>query len=550
MKKILLMVFAICLCLSGFSQIKLEITPTKPIGGIKKESSSYTTQDFVNEQSDFFLGHDTKRDTHGRGYLQFDLRSIPLKANITSVSLKLRTVSYGESNYGGTIILKQCGAIQKAGEFEWITLDGPGPILARQNVSTSGQSISLSGPLLKSAVESEKGRSLYLSLLNEVPSKIIRYSGGIINLYLEVIYTEGDGSSGGSTGSSFKILEAPLNQYSGDELTLGYAGTSAYTVKKWEYDPNEFSEIRRTSWTITLVPKTKKWSQRVTVKMTAEYKDLYIIKHRQIAEWSFPVYGRPYIVPSSYCECEGGTVRYNIENISGAIGNGRTVWMSNSPNMTLISSNDMSATYRVSGNQACSVSARVEQSSDKGHRTFDIDNNQVWVGKPNVDITGPSRLNYNSTHTFYVSNLAGGTQYSWRLIGNGVFTNGTNRISTTVPQVEVRTGSDPEPGTGSLFKIYCDITNKCGTSSGTRQFMFVMGGLRSASTIISDVTDNKYENTTYSIRIYDISGKMVYTNSKVTGELDLRSTSLYDGIYIIEKYDGKNVTRDKVMLKR
>lgn len=52
------------------------------------------------------------------------------------------------------------------------------------------------------------------------------------------------------------------------------------------------------------------------------------------------------------------------------------------------------------------------------------------------------------------------------------------------------------------------------------------------------------------VRVYDLSGKIVYTQNNVTGELDLRSTSLYDGIYIIEKYDGKNVTRDKVMLKR
>lgn len=52
------------------------------------------------------------------------------------------------------------------------------------------------------------------------------------------------------------------------------------------------------------------------------------------------------------------------------------------------------------------------------------------------------------------------------------------------------------------------------------------------------------------IRIYNLSGVLVYSNNAVNGTFDIGSTVLTDGIYIIEKFDGENRTSEKVILKR
>jgi len=52
------------------------------------------------------------------------------------------------------------------------------------------------------------------------------------------------------------------------------------------------------------------------------------------------------------------------------------------------------------------------------------------------------------------------------------FDNGTNEITTTQPQVNMRTGANTDPEMGSMLRIYCELTGKCETTTKNKQFMF------------------------------------------------------------------------------
>lgn len=200
------------------------------------------------------------------------------------------------------------------------------------------------------------------------------------------------------------------------------------------------------------------------------------------------------------------------------------------------------ATFTASGNGYGTIRAVITSLG----RSITIENSKVWIGSPDQTITADaSKLSFLTTYKLYANNAGGATSYKWTLIGNATFENGSTAITSTTNQINIKTGTNNDPGMGQILRVTCEATNKCGTTTRSSNFMFVISGLRSTS--IENTTD---QPEIKSVKIYNLSGILVYSNDAVNGTFDINSTVLINGVYIIEKFDGENRTSEKVMLKR
>ncbi|MDU1903783.1 MAG: thiol protease/hemagglutinin PrtT [Dysgonomonas sp.] len=79
-------------------------------------------------------------------------------------------------------------------------------------------------------------------------------------------------------------------------------------------------------------------------------------------------------------------------------------------------------------------------------------------------------------------------------------------------------------------------------------------GLRNTSIDIkikaTNNTNDQLLNSITNIKIYDISGRLIYSKKDDANNFDINNTPLKNGIYIIEKSDGKNRTTEKINIKR
>ena len=196
------------------------------------------------------------------------------------------------------------------------------------------------------------------------------------------------------------------------------------------------------------------------------------------------------------------------------------------------------ATYNSYGNGYGSVKAIV---SYRGKDTT-FESPQLWIGAPLVkddnmfDI--PLQVDQSTPISVSFDGLDGTGQYKWTKVSGNFYLSGNGPTATITPW----------DNKFIVFRV--DINNKCGTGSAMYQLKAggLSGGLNSTlrTTSINDTDKSEIK----SVRIYNLSGILVYANDEVNGIFDINSTVLTNGVYIIEKFDGKSKTSDKVMLKR
>ncbi|PXV69081.1 putative secreted protein (Por secretion system target) [Dysgonomonas alginatilytica] len=572
MKKILFLMAIFLSCLSSLTtlaQSKIIISPHASFVGITKNSNTYTKQSLKDNYSSFFVGLDNSKNISGRVYLEFDLGSIPKKADITSAILKLTTTG-SDSNFNGSIIIKSSNILTNADESTWYSLKGlTGSPIISANFPNSGTSLNLTSDALKSLIKNSAGGLMCLSINNPDESKIIRFSGDILKLSLEVTHT---GISTEGDGTTRDLRPLPSKIISGEEITLGYVNMPlVYEIKEWKYDQSQFTEVRRDKGTITLIPKPIIGSTRASVTMVTYFYEQFFYYHKYTHTWNFPIDGAPMIVRSTSEKVvyAGETVGYRIENF---IGNLSDITWQSGDNMSLISASGEYATFKASGNGSGTVKAKV---NDKG-KVYDLQSSDVWIGTPKISITyAMDESSLNSTYvdvsrllTFsefttlvidgYGVDLSGNiSNIEWQnnsgspifTTGNGVTSNPTaDRIGSLGRVATFK--STPNTYNNIMFKIRAK--NKCGWSywkyiSWSGSVIPGGYGVRSAALddqIIEVMSEIK------SVKIYNLSGVLVYSDNAVNGSFDIKSTVLTDGIYIIEKSDGQNRTSEKVMLKR
>lgn len=257
------------------------------------------------------------------------------------------------------------------------------------------------------------------------------------------------------------------------------------------------------------------------------------------------------LTSSAQILCPGETVTYTVPEELINTSPASIVYWTEISNATFVSYNGTrGATFRVSGNGHVVVKAAIRRTNIYQSTTQEIINSSVWVGVPEPKSTlfEPTLTEFYPNTVYYASPtsipMIPGTSYSIEVVG-GAKIYGDARAFRFITDSNIK---------GGTFSLVITAHNKCG--SKTKGYAGTIKGQDRPGPIVITRMDNittstiEANNISYSIRIFDLSGKLVYTKNNVSGQFDLRSTSLYDGIYIIEKYDGENITRDKVIFKR
>ncbi|MFT4169339.1 MAG: T9SS type A sorting domain-containing protein [Dysgonomonas sp.] len=177
-------------------------------------------------------------------------------------------------------------------------------------------------------------------------------------------------------------------------------------------------------------------------------------------------------------------------------------------------------------------------------KNYTFKNSEVWVGPPIVQEVPKMNFVIGQTSELSVDfdGLEPSTIFKWTRVSGDIYMSGSIGRSIMIT-----------PWDDKYFVIRVDVTNRCGTGSGLYQFKAGSGGLgggglNSLNLKSSIVQDSEF--TPQSIKVYNLSGAIVHSQYNISGDFDIKSTTLPDGIYIIEKSDGKERQCEKVILKR
>ena len=197
----------------------------------------------------------------------------------------------------------------------------------------------------------------------------------------------------------------------------------------------------------------------------------------------------------------------------------------------------------------------------------------VWVGTPSIsNVTGP-RYTQVGASTSYCATItdarANVTSYNWSLMP-GIFNNYFNpgglncyvtwyRAGEYVLQVNA---SNSECGTGTTY--YYPVTVGLGgylslspnPASGSVQASVIKA--RDISTAPDSISTtaaklvpsiNQDLVSTYTVRIYNGFGILIYSTKKSGNEFTIPVNSLKDGTYIVEANDGKESYKQQLIVK-
>ena len=266
------------------------------------------------------------------------------------------------------------------------------------------------------------------------------------------------------------------------------------------------------------------------------------------------IYGDPYsvkieryldakITTTEKESCKNTNVTYKLEGAPS----GSTIEWVPGDNVTIVSGQgSSSAIFKTSSDGALTVNAVVTYMG----KNITISNSDVWVGTPNTPtgLNGFSKtFNSNSRYIFNVDPLVvGATSYKWEVSGGkivGPILGATDGSGITV-ETDAAIGTKPK-----YLDVKVYAVNKCGTST----FLYKTGTIKPADggsviTRASILSDSEF--TPQSIKVYNLSGTIVHSQDNISGDFDIKSTTLPDGIYIIEKSDGKERQSEKIILKR
>lgn len=140
----------------------------------------------------------------------------------------------------------------------------------------------------------------------------------------------------------------------------------------------------------------------------------------------------------------------------------------------------------------------------------------------------------------------GASEYIWTIQGAATI------IQKNLSSITIQTKSSP---LSASFSITVSTRNACGQSSSFTGYGTVRGTGGNGDgpdlpinekSVLAPIDQPEIK----SVKIYNLSGVLVYSDNAVNDSFDIKSTVLTDGVYIIEKFDGQNRTSEKIMLKR
>lgn len=575
--KLLLLLLIFCnISIVAKTKKTVTITPKSTFIGITKKGSTYTVQKLSDGM---ILG--TKNGIIGRGYLEFDLvGKIPNGAEIDFAEIKLGSkMNEPVNNFGGKIRLEQAGAgINTAGASLWdmiktigLTNDYLGIEAEYYNPATTHY---FTGEVITNAVKSFIGKQVAFKInhKNETGSKYVLLDAAEGGLSLIVHYYVEDSTtppppSEDRIVSRYGILEANA------DCDFYPTGNIVKTKNPWIYNSSYFETITNQDGYLLLRAKSDIRNLSGFVKTPISYKSTNKI-------YSTDIFIAGDITPKTLNNDNvanyGENVTFHVpglEYLDGAVIRWTAV-----DNMTLVSGQGTNkAIFKtLNKNGAGKVKVQIAWESH-GFTNVYSEVGSVWVGIPSISIT--SAMDANSVNSSYldITNIltfgqfttlvidgfglsysASNADFEWQHnSGDFIFTTGNGVMSNPVDNGMGNIGKVAtfklKPGVyyGHLmFKIRAK--NKYGWSnwkyltwSGTP----IYGGYGYSYADFKGISA-PIINSIKSVKIYNITGSLVYSAENVSTDFDLRNTVLSDGIYIIEKSDGENKTTEKVILKR
>ncbi|GEM_PF-3623714 len=251
----------------------------------------------------------------------------------------------------------------------------------------------------------------------------------------------------------------------------------------------------------------------------------------------------PYKIVAPDCMCNNETGVFRLPNLPV----GATVTWSGVDKMELISGQGTnSATFRAtSGKGFGKVRAEITHENN----LYVDENSEVWVGVPGIKNASMAyfsknielkRIQINAT-----SNIIGGINTAncakWVNLSSiyGTLSPGCNDVLVSFKKM-----------TGTM-DIKGSFTNKCGEGS-IYFYIDILPGQNEnyPPNKPTPLRSSSSDETLSSINVYNLSGQTVYKTKNIYGDFDINSTNLTNGIYIIEKFEGNNISRKKVILNR
>lgn len=225
-------------------------------------------------------------------------------------------------------------------------------------------------------------------------------------------------------------------------------------------------------------------------------------------------------------------------------------------NAILIDSQGDQARFRAIGTGYMEVQV---ETTCPGEGTISRKSSSVWIGPPNSDKISIPYVGYNNT--LYVKQpMKNEAQANW----NGTI-GALERFEWSADGFRVGFGGlDEGVGDNKNIILYPNNPPSYMSSTGVkvRGYNRCGCGQWTAAKTVNVSWDSSFSLRSYSIeekvsdftnsvsiKIYDLSGRLVY-NNKVSSSLDINYLPLNDGIYILEKWDGKNISREKIILKK
>ena len=240
--------------------------------------------------------------------------------------------------------------------------------------------------------------------------------------------------------------------------------------------------------------------------------------------------------------CKNTNVTYKLEGAPS----GSTIEWVPGDNVTIVSGQgSSSAIFKTSSDGALTVNAVVTYMG----KNITISNSDVWVGMPSaptqiIGLEDEVTFTPSSSYVFKAIGSIGATEYEW------IVTGGTILMENNKQLVTIKMDALGKKEKFKPFEITLFAKNKCGRSLP----IIRSGGITSGGDdyepyrLRNNILDSEF--TPQSIKIYNLSGAIVHSQDNLSGDFDIKSTTLPDGIYIIEKSDGKERQSEKVILKR
>jgi Secretion system C-terminal sorting domain/Pregnancy-associated plasma protein-A len=255
--------------------------------------------------------------------------------------------------------------------------------------------------------------------------------------------------------------------------------------------------------------------------------------------------------PSPLCT----TGSYTVNNLPA----GCTVYWTNSSNISLPTNrttNPITATANGSGSGWLQVSITTNCSAS-------LPQFIVWVGAPQLSVTGPSQGCVNNTFYFTSSPIGqnmNAINYTWNLVPlNG------NYLSPYGYQNSQCAITFYNPYSASGYWVQARAQNTCGTGNYAQTNIWIhtcltfslypnpasqtvtvtksVSGSSDKSLLSEDAT------TVYTVRIIDMYGSLYYTATNSGDSFDLPISSLKDGIYIVQISSGKDMWNLQLVVK-